>query len=352
MKNKLISQKKSFLDKFFIKLIRKFGYEIIDQANLNIPSKNLEANQNLSESGKQSINIPLGKTEITRKVKSLTIIIRSYTFGDADDSKVMLDQNKKRIFDLPKIEYTLRTIKSVIKSCEIAKESFKDVDFKIIVTDDKSSKESLDRINQVLKVSNLKTSLINLEEDEFNDEIKTIDTNGNNISKNMISNMRNLFKSIQIAETEETDLFYFLEDDYIHTKEAITEMLFTYEKISSQLNQELFLCPADYPYLYSSIDDSKIFFGNMRHWRSVNETLITFLTSKKMINKYLTELKLMSTIRHHPMEHQLHEIYKQEYCISPIPSLAMHATNINSTYGLPPNFDWKKIWDEYAVSDT
>jgi len=351
MKNKLINQKKSFLDRFFIKLIRKFGYEIIDQANLNIPYKDLEANQNLSESGKQSISIPLGKTEITRKVKSLTIIIRSYTFGDVDDSKVMLDQNKQRIFNLPKIEYTLRTIKSVIKSCEIAKESFKDIDVKIIITDDKSTKENLDRIDQVLKVSNLKTELINLKENEFNDQIKKIDTEGKDISKNMISNMRNLFKSIQIAETEETDLFYFLEDDYIHTKEAITEMLFTYEKISSQLNQELFLCPADYPYLYSSIDNSKIFFGNMRHWRSVNETLITFLTSKKMINKYLAELKLMSTVRHHPMEHQLHEIYKNEYCISPIPSLAMHATNINSTYGLPPNFDWKKIWDENEVSD-
>ena len=90
----------------------------------------------------------------------------------------------------------------------------------------------------------------------------------------------------------------------------------------------------------------------MRHWRSVNETLITFLTSKKMINKYLAELKLMSTIRHHPMELKLHEIYKNEYCISPIPSLAMHATNINSTYGLPPNFNWKEIWDENEVSDT
>ena len=351
MKNKPIIQKKSFLHKFFIKLIRKFGYEIVDQSNLHIPSKNLEANQNLSVSGKSSISIPLGKTEITRKVKSLTIIIRSYTFGDVDDSKVMLDQNKKRIFDLPKIEYTLRTIKSVIKSCEIAKESFKDVNIKIIVTDDKSNKKNLHKIDQILKASDLKTELINLKENEFNDEIKTIDTNGNNISKNMISNMRNLFKSLQIAENEETDLFYFLEDDYIHTKEAITEMLFTYEKISSQLDQELFLCPADYPYLYSSIDNSKIFFGNMRHWRSVNETLITFLTSKKMISKYLDELKLMSTVRHHPMELKLHEIYKNEYCISPIPSLAMHATNINSTYGLPPNFNWKKIWDENEVQD-
>jgi len=346
MKNKPTNQKKTFLDKFFIKLIRKFGYEVIDQANLHIPSKNLEASVNLSESGKQSISIPLGKTEITRKVKSLTIIIRSYTFGDVDDSKVMLDQNKKRIFNLPKIEYTLKTIKSVMKSCEIAKKSFQDVDIKIIITDDKSTKESLDKIDRVLKESNLKTELINLKENEFNDQIKTIDTEGKNISKNMISNMRNLFKSIEIAEAENTDLFYFLEDDYIHTKEAITEMLFTYEKISSQLNQELFLCPADYPYLYSTIDNSKIFFGNMRHWRSVNETLITFLTSKKMINKYLAELKLMSTVRHHPMELKLHEIYKKEYCISPIPSLAMHATNINSTYGLPPNFNWKKIWDE------
>ena len=319
MKDKQVSHKKSFLHKFFIKLVRKFGYEVIDQSNLHLPSKNLEANQNLSESGKQSLSIPLGKTEITRKVKSLTIIIRSYTFGDVNDSKVMLDQNKKRIFDLPKIEYTLRTIKSVIKSC---------------------------KIDQILKASNLKTELINLQENEFNDQIKTVDSEGKDISKNMVSNMRNLYKSIKIAETSDADLFYFLEDDYIHTNEAITEMLFTYEKISSQLNQEIFLCPADYPYLYSSIDDSKIFFGNMRHWRSVNETLITFLTSKKMINKYLTELKLMASVRHHPMELKLHEIYRKEYCISPIPSLAMHATNINSTYGLPPSFDWKKIWDE------
>tara|TARA_B100000579_G_scaffold332577_1_gene282913 strand:- start:1224 stop:2270 length:1047 start_codon:yes stop_codon:yes gene_type:complete len=346
MKNKTFSQKKSFLDKFFIKLIRKFGYEVIDQANLNIPTKNQEANEILSESGKLSINIPLGKTEITRKVKSLTIIIRSYTFGDAEDGKVMLDQNKKRIFDLPKIEYTLRTIKSVIKSSELAKDYFKDIEIKIIITDDKSSEKNLTRINQILNSSNLKTKLINLKENEFDDKIKTLDVEGKNISKNMISNMRNIYKSIEIAETQDSDLFYFLEDDYIHKKEAITEMLFTYEKISSQLNQDLFLCPADYPYLYSSIDNSKIFFGNKRHWRSVNETLITFLTSKKMINKYLAELKLMSTLRHHPMELKLHEIYKKEYCISPIPSLAMHATNINSTYGLPPNFNWKKIWDD------
>jgi len=345
MKNKS-SNKKNFLSKFFVKLVRKFGFELIDQAELNIPTSDLDANENLSKGGLKSITVPLGITKITNKVNSITIIIRSYTFGNANNNQVMLDQNKKRIFDSPKIEYTLRTINSVIKSCELAKEYFKDLKINLIITDDQSTEENLLRISNLLKSTNIDSKIINIKEDEFSDLISEIDTNGEKISKNMISNMTNFLKSIQIAENENSDLFYFLEDDYIHTKEAISEMIFTYEKMSSQLNKELFLCPADYPYLYSNIDNTKLFFGNMRHWRSVNETLLTFLTSKKMIIKYLDDLKEIGKKRYHPMELKLHEIYKKEYCLSPIPSLAMHATNVNTIYGIPPNFNWKKVWDE------
>ena len=345
MKNKS-PNKKNFLSKFFVKLVRKFGFELIDQAEMHISTSDLNANENLSKGGIKSITVPLGVTEITNKVESITIIIRSYTFGNTNTNQVMLDQSKKRIFNLPKIEYTLRTINSVIKSCELAKEYFKDLKINLVITDDQSTEENLLRIDKLLKSSNIDSKIINMKEGEFSDLISEIDTNGEKISKNMISNMTNFLKSIQIAENENSDLFYFLEDDYIHTKEAISEMIFTYEKMSSQLNKELFLCPADYPYLYSNIDNTKLFFGNMRHWRSVNETLLTFLTSKKMIIKYLDDLKEIGKKRHHPMELKLHQIYKKEYCLSPIPSLAMHATNVNTIYGIPPNFNWKKVWDE------
>ena len=345
MKNKTIS-KKNFFSKFIAKIVRKFGYEIIDQANLEVTETNILASENLSKSGEKSITVPLGSTKITNKINSLSIIIRSYTFGDKDNDQVMLDQSKKRIFDAPKIEYTLRTIKSVIKSCELARNNFKDLKIKIFITDDKSNDENLSKINKILNITDIETKLININENEFINEISSTDIEGKEISRNMISNMRNILKSIQIAENDNSDLFYFLEDDYIHTADSISEMLFTYEKISSQLSKELFLCPADYPYLYSTIDNTKLFYGNMRHWRTVNESLITFLTSKKMIKKYLDDLKLMGSKRHHPMELKLHKIYEKEYCLSPIPSLAMHATNINSIYGLPPNFDWKKIWEE------
>ena len=65
-----------------------------------------------------------------------------------------------------------------------------------------------------------------------------------------------------------------------------------------------------------------------------------------MIQKHFNLLKTMSTVEHLPFEKPLHEIYKKEFCFSPIPSLAIHLTNINSVFGLSPNTDWKKVWDE------
>ena len=80
--------------------------------------------------------------------------------------------------------------------------------------------------------------------------------------------MANIHKSFLIAKKNQcNDLVYFVEDDYLHQKEAITEMIFAYERISSQTNKELILCPADYPYLYTKIDNTNIFLGSTKHWR-------------------------------------------------------------------------------------
>ena len=56
----------------------------------------------------------------------------------------------------------------------------------------------------------------------------------------------------------------------------------------------------------------------------------------------------MCKFEHYPFEKPLHEIYKKEFCFSPIPSVAIHCTNINSVYGLSPNVDIRKLWEEAA----
>ena len=51
--------KKNLLKKFFIKVCRALGFEIIDQSNFFVPTQNKSLNKNLNIQGKKSIVIPL-----------------------------------------------------------------------------------------------------------------------------------------------------------------------------------------------------------------------------------------------------------------------------------------------------
>jgi len=294
----------------------------------------------LSIQGKKSINIPLGEIKITRKVSSLTVIFRSCT------SVNMLTQNKKRLFDKNKSEYTFRSLNSIIKSLNYSKKKLPKIYFNIVVIDHNSKADDIEKIKSLLEKSNINNSIINLNVNEFTNNIKKINAKNETATQNQISNMCNIHKSLMIAKNQSNDLIYFVEDDYIHLPETFNEMILSYERISSQLNKELVLCPTDYPYLYTKIEPSSIFLGSNRHWRRVEETLCTFFTSKILIDKHWNKFISMCQFEHYPFEQPLHEIYKTEYCLSPIPSLAIHCTNINSIFGISPNMDWKKIWEE------
>ena len=337
MKNIKNSNKPSFFKKIFIKLSRKLGYEIIDQNNYEIVSSNKKISENLSSLGLKSINLPLGEIKITRKVKVLDIIIRTCA------SVNMLTQNKSRLFDREKIEYTIRTIKSLLNSAKDPLLEKLNINF--ILIDHNSSGENLNEIDNVFKKFHKKYNLINLNVSKFTNNMEKINQRGKMVTNNQMSNMANIHQSLLEAKKCE-DLIYFVEDDYLHKRESLKEMVFTYERVASQINDEIILCPTDYPYLYTKPEITQNFLGQNYHWRKINETLCTFLTSKKIIEKHWKKYVSMCEKEHAPFEKPLHDIYESELCISPIPSLAIHLTNINSIYGLSPNVNWKKIWDE------
>ena len=99
--------KKSIIKRLFIKLSKVLGYEIIDQSDFSSPTLQKELNEDLSIINEKSIIIPLGEVKITKKVKTVLIIFRTNT-----DVEIW-DQNKKRLFEEPKIEYSLRALKSL-----------------------------------------------------------------------------------------------------------------------------------------------------------------------------------------------------------------------------------------------
>ena len=255
----------------------------------------------------------------------------------------MLTQNKSRLFEKDKIEYTIRTIRSLLYSAnDPALEKLK-INFKVI--DHNSTKENLNAIDDAFKKFNRKYILINLDVSKFKNKIEKLNQRGEEVSSNQMSNMANIHQSLLETKSCE-DLVYFVEDDYIHKKESIREMVFTYERMASQLKKEIIMCPADYPYLYAKSEITQNFLGQNYHWRKVNESLCTFLTSRIIIERYWEKYESMCKKEHAPFEKPLHDIYDKELCISPIPSLALHFTNINSIFGLSPNIDWNKLWKE------
>ena len=138
------AKKTNFIKKIFIKISRIFGYEIIDQGRYEIPTLDKNLDETLSIPGKKSITIPEGEYMITRKIKSLKIIFRTCT------SQLIMDQNKKRLFEKDKNEYTFRSLNSLLKSTVEAKKKFNNINFEIIVTDTNSNEKDLTQIKMIL----------------------------------------------------------------------------------------------------------------------------------------------------------------------------------------------------------
>ena len=324
--------KTNFLKKIFIKICRIMGFEIIDQSSFSSPTINKSLSETLSVQGKKSITIPLGQMDVKKNIKSLKVILRTCT------SELIMDQNKKRIFDEEKNEYTFRTLKSLIKSINAASNQFKNIKFELIITDSNSPKEDTDKIQKILNHSNIQNKFMSINPDDFKDKIKP------GYSKAKFSNMANFYNSLMIAKEESADIIYFVEDDYLHSEDAITEMIFAYEKFNSIFSKDLVLLPSDYPYLYAKDDTTKIYLGEKYHWRLVSESLVTFMTSKRVIEENYKNLEKMGIEWVDPWEKPLHDIYNSNPCLSPVPSLAVHCANINSVFGVSPFVDLKELW--------
>ena len=325
------------MKKFFIKICKLFGYEILDQNNFSSPTLGKELNEELSVLNEKSIVLPLGEVKITKKVKSILIILRMNT------NIQIWDQNRKRLFEYPKIEYTKRSLNSLIKSINFLKNKDSNINVKTIIVDDNSSINNLDVIKKIIDGNNME--IINLDYSKYQNKISK------QKNKETFANLASLLQSFEIGKNVGEDLIFFIEDDYLHFEPMLEEMVASYERIASQIEKDIFMCPSDYPYLYMSNKKTNVLIGNKRHWRTVDKTLCTFLTTKNLLDKYWDNFYKNCLERHDPFEKYLNEIYSKEICISPLKSLSLHLTNINSSYGLSPFINYKKLWEENKIDD-
>ena len=137
------------------------------------------------------------------------------------------------------------------------------------------------------------------------------------------------------------DLIFFIEDDYLFEKNCIEEIILTYSRISSILENDIVICPSDYPFFYDSLYNTTLLSGNKYKWRKVGESLLTYLFSKRIYIENKNNIKDVGNQINDPFEQPLHDLYKKINCIAPVNSLCYHL----SRYVPAINENWKSTWD-------
>ena len=102
-----------------------------------------------------------------------------------------MDQNKRRLFDSEKNEYTFRTLKSLIQSTKLAQEKLKNIKFEIIVTDTNSAQNDISNIKNLLDQSGINCKFLSIDLKKFKDKIQS------GYSKAKFSNMANFYNSLR-----------------------------------------------------------------------------------------------------------------------------------------------------------
>jgi glycosyl transferase family 2 len=222
-------------------------------------------------------------------------------------------------------EHLLRCIKSLILSAQYAHENKSNI--KLVIFDDRSDEETLEKIKTLCKKSTLDWNII------------TTKKTGQGAS---------LHQNFSYAKEGE-GIYYFCEDDYLHTKTAVLEMINFYKNIYTQTDSHMMLYPQEHEIVFGQFNyPSYILYSDKRRWRTISHATHTFFIHSDVVREYWkyfenTKYVGIKEKRHLGSEKKTtDQLFNHILGFSPIPAIAIH---LQTEHCLPPFFDWQELWN-------
>jgi hypothetical protein len=248
--------------------------------------------------------------------RKLTIILRTCGRVQA--------QHGTRYVNKPKSEIIKVCVSSLVNSIN----QVKDHQIKLFCLDDHSDEACVHDIKEILS------------ECLHSIEFIPLDVTGNGPT---------MGKVYELVEKEATDLWYHVEDDYLHKPEAIQDMIDSIDQFEGNTGQMVAVNPHDDIWRYiHQIYESIILLGPYRHYRTVKHTTYTCLASKQLYTKYrqhFQDVVRLTTQRADWVEDKsINLVWNKPdvMLFSPIPGLAFH---IMEETGKDPYLDFDALWN-------
>jgi len=250
-------------------------------------------------------------------MRKLTIILR--TCGS------VFSAHGKRFVNATKPEIINVCVSSLINSIN----QVKGHQVELFVLDDNSSVSCISDIKQILSKCKFPTYFTNV-----------TGGTGNGYTMGLV---------YDLVEKKADDLWYHVEDDYLHKPEAIQDMIDSLDQFEGNTGQMVAINPHDDIWRYRfEIYESILLLGPYRHYRTVKHTTYTCMASKLIYKKYEHHFKdvVNLTLRKADwVENQsINLVWNKPdvMLFSPIPGLAFH---IMDESGKDPYLDFNNLWD-------
>lgn len=225
-------------------------------------------------------------------------------------------------------------VSSLIAALSYASES---ADITLTLIDDHSESPVIDELLTLARKAGIAARLVRLPQGET----------GNSAS---------FRATYRIARETARELIYFVEDDYLHLKSAVTEMLEAHALFSENLRgAAVGIFPVDYPDYYNRLmEETRIVLGSRRHFRTVRHSTGTFLVSRTLFLKHWDKFAAFGLYGLLPevTEHStINRIWFEgaAFLFSPLSSLALH---MQFKENLPPYVKWEEWWQRCALPGT
>jgi hypothetical protein len=157
-----------------------------------------------------------------------------------------------------------------------------------------------------------------------------------------------------------THLVYQVQDDYLHDKSCIYEMIDVFNQIKEDSQSDCFIYPYNRSELWKTSYKNRstpraIFYGEKRPWIQIYDVSCCLFTSVEQLrqNKDITDLFLSlppKGINGDLEAISLNYIFTRrgQLCITPIQSLSLHVQGENDK---DPYINWKEWWDDVSDFD-
>ena len=236
-------------------------------------------------------------------MRNLLIVLRTCT-------KVNMVHGSQRYINVSKHELVNHCVSSLVNSIN----QVDGHEVKLVVLDDHSSPEAITDINTILSKCKFPTEFISIE-----------DGTGNGWSMKRVYDM---------VESSVTDLWYHVEDDYLHFPEAIQDMIDSVDQFEANTGNMIAINPHDDVFRYTQqIYDSILLLGPHRHYRTVKHTTYTCLASRAIYDTYKNYFQDVVTLTTQKApwveDNSINKVWNQPdvMLFSPIPTLAFHVSD-------------------------